>query len=605
MTTEMAQSNSKHPDGPRTGRTAILAAARRVLSRDGAAAVSFKGVAKEAGVTPEVVSGHFQNPQEMVVAVADDLASFVRSMHAEDGKEKSAQDEPQPQPRDVFRKKVVLPAPLEQVMREVAPEPEKDPVLTGAMQRLERRLQVMEKAFADIVERHEKSIRERTSSLSSIEENIGAVLSRMDTTDKHHTAMFEELRLALTNASDRVNVLEGEKRALLPASAMSVESAPVPEFAPVAESHKVLDLVDMLPASAAKPSDEPARTDANAGDASRAAVSETYLSAARRAANAAAAVAVQEGMLQKLDGNRARKGNRAKFLLFACLAPVAILGAAFIVLNQNAVTAEPVESGETIALSSPPASPASPDQPAAAEQTAAPGQPQPAPQVAVAEPADPTRAELATAAPVKSLTQLAQAGDVKAARDVGLKYLAGDGVGADESEAARWLMRAAYKGEPTAEYWLATLYARGHGVPADAFQANHWYEAAAKQGNRRAMHSVAVAHFQGSGMEKNFVEAARWFEKAAELGLVDSQFNLGVLYERGAGVPQSLTDAYKWYAIAAAQGDKEADARVAFLATQLRPADLALAQSAAASFKPAAMDETANLGTGPAPLPGG
>ena len=93
---------------------------------------------------------------------------------------------------------------------------------------------------------------------------------------------------------------------------------------------------------------------------------------------------------------------------------------------------------------------------------------------------------------------------MKAERDLGLKYLAGDGVQADENEAARWLMRAAYRGEPTAEYWLGTLYARGHGVPEDAFQANHWYEAAAQKGNRRAMHSFAVAYFQGWGVEKNY-----------------------------------------------------------------------------------------------------
>ena len=157
---------------------------------------------------------------------------------------------------------------------------------------------------------------------------------------------------------------------------------------------------------------------------------------------------------------------------------------------------------------------------------------------------------------------LAASGDVKAERDLGLKYLAGDGVQANESQAARWLMRAAYRGEPTAEYWLGTLYARGHGVPEDAFQANHWYEAAAQKGNRRAMHSFAVAYFQGWGVEKNYSEAARWFRSAADLGFVDSQFNLAVLYERGAGIQQSLTEAYKWYAIAAQGGDKEVrDAR--------------------------------------------
>ena len=113
------------------------------------------------------------------------------------------------------------------------------------------------------------------------------------------------------------------------------------------------------------------------------------------------------------------------------------------------------------------------------------------------------------------------------------------------------------------------------------------------------MHSFAVAYFQGWGVEKNYSEAARWFRSAADLGFVDSQFNLAVLYERGAGIPQSLTEAYKWYAIAAHGGDKEADTRIAVLATQLAPAELALAQQAAASFKPAPLNQNANLASDP------
>ena len=90
----------------------------------------------------------------------------------------------------------------------------------------------------------------------------------------------------------------------------------------------------------------------------------------------------------------------------------------------------------------------------------------------------------------------------------------------------------------------------------------------------------------------------------AELGFVDSQFNLASLYERGAGLQQSLTEAYKWYAIAAKGGDKESEMRVTVLATQLTPADLALAQQAAASFKPTPMDQEANLASGSEPAGG-
>jgi localization factor PodJL len=327
---------------------------------------------------------------------------------------------------------------------------------------------------------------------------------------------------------------------------------------------------------------------------------DNYLLEARRAA-----IATQAGA-ERQHHQTQRRSKRTRVVAAAVLGPLAILATAAMVLNRNVVTAMPSMSGATEPqfaelvpnpVEVPPAKP----EPQVVQQAT----PAPAPEVAPAQPAaNPTPAQVAAAAPIEKLTELASTGDPKAERDLGLKYLAGDGVQANENEAARWLMRAAYRGEPTAEFWLATLYARGHGVPEDAFQANHWYEAAAKKGNRRAMHSFAVAYFQGWGVEKNYSEAARWFRGAAELGFVDSQFNLASLYERGAGLPQSLTEAYKWYAIAAKGGDKESATRVGVLATQLSPADLALAQQAAAAFKPTAMDQDANLGTGREPAGG-
>ena len=646
MATETAQSNSTQSDDPRAARLAILAAARRVHHRDGAGALSFASIAKEAGVAPETISTHFQNAQEILVALAaEDLGALARTQHevAKDAQPKAEA----PQPQTNVRKKHVMPAQLEQVMRDVAPDQGKE-VISGAMARLERRLQVMEKAFTDIVDRHEKSVQDRGGAITSVEESISALLSRMDAADKHSSEMMGELRSAVSKVAERLDALEGPKFTVpvLDSAGMALagpmtngavstlaeswsapsakpEMPPLQEMSPPApgamEQLKADEILDsgtlpLIDGAASEPQQKLPRADGDAKPDAK----ESYLSAARRAALAAAET--ETTMKATLDNKKStRRGNRAKFLMFACLAPVAILGTAFVVLNRNAVTAGPAEASQPIA---PPASataqivlPPPQDQPVPA--SADPGSAAPAstadasatavktPEVVVASPANPLPSQLNSASSLATLTQTAEAGDVRSMRDVGLKYLAGDGVDANETEAARWLMRAAYKGEAVSEYWLATLYARGKGVPADAFQANHWYEAAAKQGNRRAMHSLAVANFQGWGIEKNLEEAARWFKSAAELGLTDSQFNLAVLYERGSGVPQSLTEAYKWYAIAAAQGDKEADNRLAVLAIQLKPADLALAQSAIAAFKPQPMNEAANMTSGPSQLPGG
>jgi localization factor PodJL len=193
------------------------------------------------------------------------------------------------------------------------------------------------------------------------------------------------------------------------------------------------------------------------------------------------------------------------------------------------------------------------------------------------------------------LTALANLGNAKAETIVGLRYLDGEGIPPNDGEAAKWLARAAEHGEAVAQYRLGTLYEHGRGVPADPAKAIHWYQAAAQAGNRKAMHNLAVAYAQGTGVSKDFFEAARWFSKAAALGLADSQFNLAVLYERGLGVPQSLIDAYKWYAIAAAQGDAESKARIDAIATQLKADERVAAQRSADQFRPTQLNAPANV----------
>ncbi len=201
----------------------------------------------------------------------------------------------------------------------------------------------------------------------------------------------------------------------------------------------------------------------------------------------------------------------------------------------------------------------------------------------------------ASAAPeLRELETRANQGVAAAELLLGLKYAEGDGVEANDTEAARWLARAAEKGVAIAQYRLGTLYEKGLGVTADAKLATDWYTKAAEFGNVKAMHNLAVAYANGNGREMNYTEAARWFRAAAERGLADSQFNLAVLYERGLGVETSLPEAYRWYAIAAAQGDGESGTRVEALLSQIPAADRAAADKAAETFKAAPADAASN-----------
>lgn len=412
-----------------------------------------------------------------------------------------------------------------------------------------------------------------------------------------------------------------------PMNEPAADFAPTPAFSPFAEHTD-----DLSAGTFGAPF-----TDAGAQHGN--AATESFLAAARRSAKAAAkeaeTVVPPRASMGGFNWTFSGKGDTAqpkqsgkRYALAGSIFGVAIAAAlAGVVLSRGVGLPQP--SAATPTISSPfaarpslaPPRPSSDDaaetpqpQAAANDATAAPAAAPsvaPAPhvrstrthqgaagQTAAAPKQTPAAAAAADAAmpssPMQKLASLANSGDSKSQLLLGLKYLDGNGVAANEAEAARWLARAAQQGEPLAQYRLGTLYERGRGVAADPKQATHWYELAAKQGNRKAMHNLAVAYAEGSGEAKDNAQAALWFSRAANLGLADSEFNLAVLYERGLGVKQSLVDAYKWYLVAAAQGDAESKTRADALSTQLSDTDRTAAQAAAAAFRPQPLNPSAN-----------
>jgi AcrR family transcriptional regulator len=62
-------------------RAAILEAARRVGTRDGARLLSLRSVAAEAGFAPAALYGYFRNKDELLLALAaDDLSALARAV---------------------------------------------------------------------------------------------------------------------------------------------------------------------------------------------------------------------------------------------------------------------------------------------------------------------------------------------------------------------------------------------------------------------------------------------------------------------------------------------------------------------------------------------
>jgi AcrR family transcriptional regulator len=67
-------------------REAILEAARRVAAREGAANLSLRAVAAEAGFAPAALYGYFTNKSELLIALAaEDLSGLARVLRAARG----------------------------------------------------------------------------------------------------------------------------------------------------------------------------------------------------------------------------------------------------------------------------------------------------------------------------------------------------------------------------------------------------------------------------------------------------------------------------------------------------------------------------------------
>ena len=65
---------------------------------------------------------------------------------------------------------------------------------------------------------------------------------------------------------------------------------------------------------------------------------------------------------------------------------------------------------------------------------------------------------------------------------LGYLYYLGLGVPEDDTEAAKWLRRAADQSHPQLQYKLGTLYEGGTGVGKDFTEALKWYQMAATAG---------------------------------------------------------------------------------------------------------------------------
>lgn len=133
----------------------------------------------------------------------------------------------------------------------------------------------------------------------------------------------------------------------------------------------------------------------------------------------------------------------------------------------------------------------------------------------------PKPVDLAAKERLRALSQLAE-GDAKAAYDLGLRLLRGDGVDRDSYQGIEWLRKAGDQGVKNAQLMLGQLYMFGYEeMGADYGEAETWLSRAADQGSSeakkllpeaRAARQVARDDYQvREDQRKNW---GNWFQSA-------------------------------------------------------------------------------------------
>ncbi len=156
---------------------------------------------------------------------------------------------------------------------------------------------------------------------------------------------------------------------------------------------------------------------------------------------------------------------------------------------------------------------------------------------------------------LQALVKAAERGDATAQFELAEAYRTGEGVPVNLTEALRWYQAAAEQGDPSAQNNLGSMFFNGMGTDPDQQVAVTWYRLAAEKGEANAQYNLALRYRDGSGVEQDDGEAVRWLEEAALQGHIEAIGELGTFHRFGRGVEQNFVAAADYHVIAALEGD--------------------------------------------------
>jgi len=155
----------------------------------------------------------------------------------------------------------------------------------------------------------------------------------------------------------------------------------------------------------------------------------------------------------------------------------------------------------------------------------------------------------------------AEAGDAGAAYALWQLHQQGIGGETDLKQGLQWLLVAAYKKLPQAQFELGEYYDAHREIAHAAENARYWWQAAASDKQPLAYFRLAQAYEQGVGGKTDYHQAQVFFARAldnflvhAEKGNAEAQFYLAMCFEQGKGTAQNWGKALAWYKKAGMNG---------------------------------------------------
>jgi len=128
-----------------------------------------------------------------------------------------------------------------------------------------------------------------------------------------------------------------------------------------------------------------------------------------------------------------------------------------------------------------------------------------------------------------------------------------------QRNAPRWetlgqLQHVAAQGDPEACFELGFRYLEGDELPKNASQAIALFEKAAQGGFANASFRLGKIYFDGIVVPVDYARAIGYYTTAARAGVFEAQYNLGVMLVSAKGVKRNYVEGLAWLILATKSG---------------------------------------------------